>query len=159
MKYLSLLFSSVLIVSLTACSPGSDSAYDKGKIEADIRTTLTEQSAAWNSGDIEAFMQDYLKTDALRFASGGNVNRGWEVTLRRYQSRYPDRAAMGVLTFSDLEIEVVSAQDALVFGRWALQRDADRPNGLFTLHMKHIDGAWVIASDHTSSAPPETPTP
>ena len=116
-----------------------------------VRSVLDTQVEAWNSGNIDGFMAHYLKTDTLRFASGGNVETGWAATLARYQRRYPDRAAMGQLRFSDREIEILSPTDALVFGRWTLQREADTPTGLFTLHMKKIDDAWVIVSDHTSS--------
>ncbi|MEP6343484.1 MAG: nuclear transport factor 2 family protein [Maricaulaceae bacterium] len=116
-----------------------------------VRSVLDEQVAAWNSGDIEGYMAHNFNGDGFRFASGGTVQTGWATTLARYQRRYPDRAAMGTLRFSDREIEVLSPTDALVFGRWTLQREADAPTGLFTLHMKKINDAWVIVSDHTSS--------
>lgn len=116
-----------------------------------IRGVLETQQAAWNDGNIEGFMAHYHKSETLRFASGGDVETGWEPTLQRYLRRYPDRATMGQLGFSDLDIDVLGGSDALVFGRWTLVRAADAPTGLFTLHMKLIDGAWVIVSDHTSS--------
>lgn len=140
----------ILIITaliLTACSAPLDTA----AIEADIRETLARQDAAWNRGDIDAFMDDYVKSETLRFASGGNINRGWQATIDGYKARYPDKAAMGTLSFTDLEVDVFSETDALVFGRWKLERENDEPGGLFTLHMKNIDGKWVIASDHTSS--------
>ncbi len=129
-----------------------DLAHKIQAIEKDIRETLARQDAAWNRGDIDGFMQDYMKSEGLRFASGAKVNRGWQATIDGYKTRYPDKAAMGVLSFTDLEIEVFSEKDALVFGRWSLEREADRPNGLFTLNMQNQDGRWVIVSDHTSSA-------
>lgn len=119
---------------------------------AAITQTLTMQSAAWNQGDIDAFMQDYWQTDDLRFASGGTVKYGWQTARDRYKARYPDKAAMGTLAFTDLDVELLSASDALVFGRWTLTRQADAPTGLFTLHMRKQNGHWKIVSDHTSSA-------
>ena len=129
-----------------------NSSYTAEQAEQEIRATLARQDAAWNRGDIDAFMEDYLKTDDLRFASGGAVQRGWNATLERYHRRYPDRATMGQLSFTDLEIDVLSSTDALVFGQWRLVRENDEPGGLFTLHMKRVEDRWVIASDHTSSA-------
>ena len=116
-----------------------------------IKSILASQETAWNSGDIESFMQGYLQSDSLRFASGVDVETGWESTLQRYLRRYPDRAAMGQLDFTDLDIDVLSGEDALVFGRWTLVRAADAPYGLFTLHLKKSNDAWLIVSDHTSS--------
>ena len=124
-------------------------------LEAEIVTLLTRQDAAWNRGDIPAFMQDYWKSEELRFASGGDVKRGYQATLDGYLSRYPDKAAMGHLEFTQLEITTIGLQDALVFGRWTLNRTQDNSpetlGGLFSLHMRKRNGAWKIMSDHTSS--------
>ncbi len=120
--------------------------------QAKIISVLDQQSAAWNRGDIHAFMEGYWKSDELRFASGGSITYGWQATLDRYLSRYDSAAKMGELSFTDLMVTPTGPDDAMVFGHWALQREADRPSGLFTLHFRRIDGAWVIVSDHTSSA-------
>ena len=120
--------------------------------EDDIRVVLDRQVVDWNSGDVEAYMQGYVKGDGLRFASGGNIEAGWQPTLDRYLKRYPDRSAMGLLETENLEIQVIDKDDAIVFGTWELIREGDRPRGLYTLHMKKIKGEWVVVSDHTSSA-------
>lgn len=131
-------------------------AEDAAPAAASIRAVLDAQAAAWNAGNIEAFMDGYTRGPALRFASGGEVTRGWQETLERYRRRYPDRAAMGVLTFSDLEIEVLSPNAAVVFGRWKLRTAAGaEPAGLFTLGWhREGDGQWRIVSDHTSAGTP-----
>ena len=59
---------------------------------------------------------------------------------------------MGTLTFSDLEVDLISADAAIVYGGWALQREEDRPSGLFTLVFKRMDAGWKIVSDTTTSA-------
>ena len=96
-----------------------------------------------------------LEEQELRFASGGDVKRGYQATLDGYLSRYPDKAAMGHLEFTQLEITTIGLQDALVFGRWTLNRTQDNSpetlGGLFSLHMRKRNGAWKIMSDHTSS--------
>ena len=116
----------------------------------EINTVLKSQAAAWNRGDIDAFMEFYWKNDALRFASGGTISRGWLTTLDRYHKSYPNRAAMGTLTFSDVEITEFAPDAAIAFGRWMLLREQDSPHGLFTLTFRLIDGKWVITQDHTS---------
>ena len=123
-------------------------AADKQQIEH----VLTEQAAAWNRGDIPSFMEGYAKIPTLRFASGGKVTYGWQETLDNYKLRYPDRSAMGMLTFSDLEITILSADCALVFGRWHLQTDKGEPHGLFTLLWRKTEAGWRIVADHTSAA-------
>ncbi|MEP4052014.1 MAG: nuclear transport factor 2 family protein [Litorimonas sp.] len=131
---------------------GSSASWNTKVSYGPITKVLDQQVEAWNSGDIEAYMQDYVKGEDLRFASGGNIESGWQPTLERYLKRYPDRSAMGRLETENLDIQVIDEDDALVFGTWALIRENDRPSGLYTLHLKRIDGEWVIVSDHTSSA-------
>jgi len=117
-----------------------------------IAALLTEQSAAWNRGDLEGFMQAYEQSDTLRFASGANVTHGWRATLERYKKGYPDKAAMGTLAFTDLVVTELAPDAALAFGRWKLTREKDAPNGLFTLTLKKTAAGWRIIHDHTSSA-------
>ena len=138
------------VLAIAGCS--SAPPLDAVSAEAEIRDVLAVQDAAWNSGDIDGFMEHYIKSEDLRFASGGNINRGWQATIDGYKTRYPDKSAMGTLSFTDLEVDVLSPDNALVFGHWKLTRAADMHRGLFTLHMKRVDGQWVIVSDHTSSA-------
>ena len=121
---------------------------------AQILLILQTQAGAWNRGDIDAFMQTYAPVDDLRFASGGNVTYGWKPTLERYKQRYPDRAAMGTLAFSELTVTELSPDAALVFGHWQLTRAHDQPHGLFTLLVRHTPAGWKIFADHTSSAAP-----
>jgi ketosteroid isomerase-like protein len=122
-----------------------------------IRAVLRRQERAWNQGDLDAFMAGYARTDTLRFASGGNVRTGWQETLESYREGYPDRATMGTLSFSDLDIDLLSGRHALVFGRWRLAREgAQGPaGGLFTLLFEKVpteEGrAWRVVYDHTSS--------
>jgi len=120
----------------------------------DIRAVLAAQATAWNAGDIPGFMAHYWRDPRLRFASGGTVTTGWQETLDRYRARYQPGVNMGRLTFSDVEIELLGDTQALGFGRWRLVlANGEEPNGLFTLHFRRLDsGAWVIVSDHTSSA-------
>lgn len=120
----------------------------------EITQLIQDQAAAWNRGDIDGFMAGYESSDTLRFASGGNITRGWKPTLDRYKTRYPDRAAMGTLIFSDLEITILAKDAAVVFGRWKLERANDKPDGLFTLTFRKGDSGWRIIHDHTSSATP-----
>jgi len=73
-------------IAFTACD--SAPTFNADTESATIVATLKAQDAAWNSGDIEAFMADYVRDDTLRFASGGTVEYGWQTTLDRYLRRY-----------------------------------------------------------------------
>lgn len=121
--------------------------------EEAVRAVLEAQQAAWNAGDIQGFMAGYWKSDDLRFASGAAVTRGYKATLNGYRKRYPDAAAMGQLAFSDLDVQLIGDDHAIVFGAWRVTKaDGETPNGLFTLVMRKMDGVWRVVHDHTSAA-------
>ena len=139
------------ILMVTLVAGGSLPAAESSGATRDITALLTSQVAAWNRGDIDGFMQAYLESDLLRFASGASITHGWRATRDGYKQRYPDRATMGTLAFSDLEITELSADAAIAFGRWKLAREQDAPNGLFTLTLRKTRAGWRIVQDHTSN--------
>ncbi len=122
--------------------------------EAALRSLLRSQAEAWNRGDIEGFMASYWKSDQTTFASSSGVFRGWQALLDRYRRNYPDRAAMGRLEFSGLEISLLAPDAALILGRWQLEREKDRPGGVFTLVARLFPEGWRIVHDHTSATSP-----
>lgn len=117
-----------------------------------IRAVMQSQQEAWNSGDIDGFMDGYWRSEELRFASGGTVTQGWQSTRDRYHTNYSDRSVMGTLAFDGLDVEFLASDAAVVHGAWALQREKDQPSGLFTLVFRKIEGHWKIISDTTTSA-------
>ena len=119
---------------------------------AEIRAVLHAQQDAWNRGDIDGFMNGYARADTTVFISGDEVTRGWKTVRDRYINKYGDRAKMGRLTFSDLEIEQLGPDSALSLGRWELKRANDTPHGRFTLIFRHTPDGWRIVHDHTSAA-------
>jgi ketosteroid isomerase-like protein len=125
-------------------------AEESSEVEA-VRSLLATQQAAWNEGDYEGFMEGYWRSDSLTFVSNGAQNRGWQTTLDNYRRRYPDRAAMGRLIFTLYDIRILSDQDAFVFGRFELERQTDRPTGLFTLLLHKFGREWKVVFDHTST--------
>jgi ketosteroid isomerase-like protein len=127
-------------------------APDAATVQSAIRAVLDQQVKDWNAGDIEKFMRGYDRSEKTRFASGGNITLGWQAVMDRYRRTYSDKAAMGTLTFSDLDITVASEESALAFGRWHLKREKDEPSGLFTLLFRKTADGWKIVHDHTSAA-------
>jgi uncharacterized protein (TIGR02246 family) len=145
----------VLCLSISANAQTSRETRSK----AAVRAVLDAQAAAWNRGDVDGYMDGYDRSPNTEFVSGDTITRGWQQVLDRYKQRYDTRDKMGVLTFSDLEITILSNDAALVLGRWRLQRVISpsqrtdgEPHGTFTLLFRKRSTGWRIVHDHTSSA-------
>lgn len=121
------------------------------KDSAAIRKIMDDQAAAWNRADLEAFMTiGYWRSEKLKFVSGDKITLGWQQTLDNYKKTYGTGDKMGKLTFSDLEITVLSKDAAFVVGSWSLAREKDNPKGKFTLIFRKFKEGWRIVADHSS---------
>jgi len=117
----------------------------------EIKDVLTVQQAAWNDGDLEAFMQGYWKSESLRFTSSGRTNKGWQKTLDGYTKAYPTDEKMGKLKFEIFDLYGVSEDVASLSGTFYLTRSMEDLSGYFSLIFRKIDGRWKIISDTTCS--------
>ncbi len=143
-------FITILLIFLFAGTALAQSDKERAKAADAIRAVMDAQAVAWNKGDLEGFMNGYWRSDKLIFVSGDNVTRGWQQTLDNYKKGYTSKERMGTLTFSDLEINVLSKDAAVVLGSWSLEREGDHPHGKFTLTFRKLKEGWRIIMDHTS---------
>jgi uncharacterized protein (TIGR02246 family) len=140
---------SILAVAIAGLTPARA---QEGDAAAEIGKVIHAQQDAWNRGDIDAFMNGYWHSDETVFVSGDEVTRGWQKVLDRYKAKYSDRAKMGTLAFSDLEVRSLSNDSAVALGRWKLERANDQLHGRFTLIFRKFSDGWKIIHDHTSAA-------
>ncbi len=118
---------------------------------AAILSILDRQTADWNAGNIDSFMNGYLESDSLMFVGKNGVTYGYQNTYENYLKRYPDRATMGTLKFTILNLSFPGNDVAFVVGKWHLTRpQAGDIGGHYTLLWRKIKGKWVIVCDHTS---------
>ena len=115
-----------------------------------IKKILAEQSAAWNEGNIEKFMEGYWNSDSLMFMGKNGPTYGFKNTLENYKKNYPDTAAMGKLNFELITVKRLSVMYYSVVGKWHLKRSIGDVGGAFTLLFKKIKRQWVIVQDHSS---------
>lgn len=127
------------------------SAIGQSKNETQIRSILYNQTKFWNEGNIERFMEGYLKNDSLVFIGKSGLTYGFDKTLANYKKNYPDIATMGKLDFDIKKIEKLSKKIYFVIGKWHLSRNEKGDlQGHYSLIFKKIKGKWTITSDHSS---------
>lgn len=110
---------------------------------------MKAQEQAWNAGDLEGFMIPYENSDSLMFVGSKGITYGWNNTLQRYKTSYPDKASMGELSFTIIKAEQLSPEYIYVMGKWSLKKEK-AASGHFTLIWKKRKGLWKIVSDHSS---------
>jgi len=138
----------IILIALLLVSFGSFAQSPKDRIA--ILDVLENQRLNWNKGDLETFMQGYLKSDSLLFVGSSGPTYGWQKTLNNYKKSYPGKAGMGQLTFGIKKVDFLNKDVAFVLGSWHLKRDQDEPKGYFTLIFKKLNGLWKIVVDHSS---------
>jgi len=126
------------------------SVFSQSKDETEVRNVLARQNAAWNRGDVDAFMVGYWENDSLMFIGKSGVTYGYKNTLANYKRNYPDTTVMGKLTFTLIQVKQLSPDYFHVTGKYYLTRTIGDASGHFTLMFRKINGKWVIISDHSS---------
>lgn len=126
--------------------------------ETTIRAAMDAQVAAWNRGDIPAFMASYENSPDTTFI-GTQLRKGFQPILKRYQQSYTGTDQMGKLTFVDVDVRMLpsscgEAEYAVVTGKFHLQRtargEATKDDGIFSLLWHKDAHGWKIIVDHTS---------
>lgn len=136
----------LLVVVLVSKLATAQTAQDKTA----ILKVLENQRQGWNKGDMDNYMQGYWKSDSLLFVGKNGPTYGWQKTLDNYKKGYPDKSAMGFLTFGIKKVEFLTKDKAFVLGSWNLKREKDEPQGYFTLLLRKIEGEWKVVVDHSS---------
>jgi uncharacterized protein (TIGR02246 family) len=119
----------------------------------EIRTIIKDSEAAWNRGDLVAFASAYEDSAETTFIGREVTHGGTQAILERYRRTYPNREAMGNLTFSEVAVRILAPNVALATGKYELKRTAavgGDASGRFTLILRKTSAGWKITHDHTS---------
>jgi ketosteroid isomerase-like protein len=119
---------------------------------AAILAMLNRQADDWNRGDLDAFAKGYKNSPDILFM-GQTIRRGYDQMLAGYRKSFPNREAMGKLTFSNLEVQPLDGHFATVTGRFHLERTAaggGDAGGYFLLVVEKTPAGWKIIRDDTT---------
>jgi uncharacterized protein (TIGR02246 family) len=120
--------------------------------ELDVVKVVTQQERAWNDGDLDAFARGYKNAPDVIFI-GEHVSKGFADMLNDYKKNYPNKDAMGTLTYSELEPRILDEHYAVLVGKYRLDRSkklGGPAEGFFSLVFEKTDKGWKIVVDHTS---------
>ena len=120
--------------------------------ELDVIKVLLAQEDAWNRGDLSTFASGYKDAPDTLFITK-QVSRGYAGMVDEYKRDYPNRASMGTLAYSELEVRTLDENFAVVIGRYHLDRgkkEGGSADGMFSLVFERTDKGWKIIIDHTT---------
>lgn len=147
----------LLALPLAATPPVACARTPWAREDAAIRALIDTMQAAWNRSDFRGYMDGFANPDVV-FVSRGRIQDGWQGTLDHYVRDYggaPERR--GTLHFSDIQIEMLAPDAAMLVSHYRLDRPEHAQEGINTRLMRKIGGHWVIALNHVSSYDPNAP--
>ncbi len=150
MKTLRIILTAFLLATFCLTSSGESKISKKEKLK--IESLLAKQVEAWNEGNLEKFMETYRNSEKLSFVGSRGPTFGWQQTLNNYKTGYPDKAAMGKLKFTIIDVSKIDQKTVYVIGRFELTREIGNVSGYYTLVIQEFGKEWLITSDHSSSA-------
>ena len=136
-----------ILLALAACAPPSRPAPDATR--AAIAAVLDHGAAAWNRGDLDAFVSDY--TADATFVTARAVVRGRPAIRALYAPRFAPGARRDSLHFEQLEVDVLSGDAVNAIAYYVLMRgDSVTARGPTSLVFRLVGGRWLISHDHSS---------
>jgi uncharacterized protein (TIGR02246 family) len=112
-----------------------------------IRNVIAANVAAWNEGNLEAFMAGYAKDSDTTLTVDGEVVKGHSSVRKYFAKESADAGAMGRLALTDLDVSHTADDVVTVVGRYAVARASGQAKGATTIVMKRIDGRWRISHE------------
>ena len=144
-----------LAAATVSCRPGSEAPGTREldalghAIRAEICVMMDAGARAWNRGDLDTFVEDYLP-DATYVGSRGLV-RGPVAIKAAYAPRFAPGVMRDSLSFERLEVDVLAPDVAHVLAVYVLSRgDSVTARGPTSLIMRRVGSRWRIAHDHSS---------
>lgn len=113
---------------------------------------LNASADAWNRGDLDGFLDDYLDSPETAFV-GSTLALGVEQIRRRYlESYWKDGRPDERLRFENLHVRPLGDEHALARGTYVLTdaAGAETGRGMFSLVLVRTPAGWRIIHDHSS---------
>ncbi len=151
-----LIRSLVCFAVLTSTLALAQTAAPHGSRAQAIVAVLNKSADDWNRGDLDAFATSYKNSQDILFM-GRTIQHGYAQMLARYKQFYPTRETMGVLSFTQLEVQPIDDRVATVTGRYHLERTTaggSNADGFFLLVMERTPQGWKIIRDDTTTIAP-----
>ncbi|NNG15356.1 MAG: SgcJ/EcaC family oxidoreductase [Gemmatimonadales bacterium] len=147
-----LLLGCLLIAACAEAPPEQAQAPDAATLTIQLARQFQQSAAAWNQGDLDAFMADYIQDGTTTYVGSSGLIRGFDGIRAWYAPRFEPGVERDSLRFEDFHVRSIAPSVILVTARYILYRNQETTNsGPFTLVMEQRPDGWKITHDHSSS--------
>jgi uncharacterized protein (TIGR02246 family) len=108
-----------------AAAAGALDAAARETVRSVVRVMMARGAAAWNRGDLDAFVDDYAPDTTTTYVGSRGLVRGRAAIRAAYAPRFAPGVQRGTLRFENMEIDVL-APDAAFAWRRTCSRSATR---------------------------------
>lgn len=116
-----------------------------------ICAMMARSAAAWNRGDLDTFVADYMSGDGTTFIGRRGVVRGPAAIREVYAPRFGPGGVHDSLSFENVEVDLLAPDVANTIAWYVLARgDSVIARGPTSLVMRRVEGRWKIVHDHSS---------
>lgn len=144
----------LLALLLGACAHvGVQSGGEDGSTSAQqqISAAMQQSAAAWNRGDLDAFLAVYKDDPSTAFMAPQITYGLTDIKARYARSYFKDGKPKARLTYDDLKFRPLGPNYMVLTGRWHLTDDAGKKqDGYYTLIWQKTTAGWRIIHDHSS---------
>jgi ketosteroid isomerase-like protein len=137
---------------VTSCAPQRTSpTRTRAELTAEVETMFARSASAWNRGDLDTFMTDYLPGDRTTYVTSKGVIHGPAAIRERYAPRFAPGGVHDSLSFVGTEVDIVAPDVLNVISYYVLMRgDSVVARGPTSLVMVRENGRLRIVHDHSS---------
>jgi uncharacterized protein (TIGR02246 family) len=117
-----------------------------------LSVAMHESAAAWNRGDLDAFLAVY-KDESLTAFMAPQITYGLQEIRARYaRSYFKDGKPKGDLSYDDLKLRALGEDYVLMTGKWHLvdRETGKKQDGYYTLLWERTSSGWKIIHDHST---------
>jgi uncharacterized protein (TIGR02246 family) len=120
-------------------------------IRREVLAVLAHGARAWNAGDLDGFVSDYLPDSETTFIGKTEVLHGIAAIRNVYAARFAPGAGRDSLHFQGVEVDVLGPDLVNTIAWYVLMRgDSVTARGPTSLVMRRVSGRWRIIHDHSS---------
>jgi uncharacterized protein (TIGR02246 family) len=142
----------LLLAAPAALAQQPDQLFTATRLQLDVTKILLAQEAAWNRGDLEAYL-GYFKDAPDTQAILGAPLRGLPAIRSRFHSSFPNRDTMGTLEQSQVEVRAMGETFALATGKYQITRSRKAGGdgeGTFLEILEKTPTGWQIIFTETT---------